>query len=154
MKGKKPIPSKIIDIMGGSKHTHRPPRSNEPKPPTNIPPCPKHLDKEARQEWKRMAAELEPLGILTNLDKAVFANYCDAYSQWAQASRTLQKSGLLIKGPLGNPVVNPLFRIVTIAKDQMMRCLIEMGMTPSSRTKVKVEKPTPIEKDRKERFFN
>ena len=37
MRGRKPLPSNIIDIRGGSKFTHRPPRSGEPKPPALIP---------------------------------------------------------------------------------------------------------------------
>jgi P27 family predicted phage terminase small subunit len=119
-----------------------------------MPKCPKHLDKGAREEWKRMSKELEPLGLLTNLDKAVFANYCDAYSQWAQASRKIQESGMLVRGTHNTPVVNPLFRIANAAKDQMMRCLTEMGMTPSSRARVKANPPVPKEKNRKERFFN
>jgi P27 family predicted phage terminase small subunit len=143
----------VIDILGGSKHTHRPPRSGEPKPPANIPKCPKHLDKEARQEWKRMAKELEPLGLLTNIDKAVFANYCEAYSTWAQASMKIREQGMVFKTSMGLPLVNPYFRIADKAKIHMMKALVEIGMSPSSRARVKVSEMKPKEEDKRERFF-
>ena len=152
MRGRKPIPSKVIDIRGGSKLTHRPPRSGEPKPPAGIPKYPPHLDKAAKQEWRRMAKDLEPLGILTNLDKAVFALYCEAFSTWAMATEKIQKEGMLYKAPSGFPMINPYFYIANKSKEQMLKALIELGMTPSSRSRVRVSEP-PKEENKKERFF-
>ena len=164
MRGRKPIPSALILLKGGSKHTHRPPRSGEPKPPSIIPKCPKHLDKEAKKEWRRMAKELEPLGILTKLDKAVFAVYCEAFSIWAKATKEIQEKGMIFSTPGktktykdgsvektggGFPIMNPYFPIANKAKEQMMKALIEMGMTPSSRTRVKVVERQPEEEDQK-----
>jgi len=70
------LPSKIIELKGGTKHTHRPLRKNEPKPPTTIPKCPEHLDKEERKVWKREAPMLCKMGITTILDVSVLARYC------------------------------------------------------------------------------
>jgi P27 family predicted phage terminase small subunit len=168
MRGRKPLPSKILDIKGGSKHTHRPPRSGEPNPPLNIPKCPPHLDKEAKAEWRRMAKELEPLGLLTNLDKAVFALYCQSYSTWVQAANVIKDKGMIFVAPgktrtlrdgtiekvgAGLPIVNPYFQIANKAKEEMMKTLVEMGMTPSSRSRVKVPEQKPVAENRRERFF-
>ena len=153
MRGRKPLPSKIILLKGGTKHTHRPLRKNEPKPPTTIPKCPEHLDKEAQAEWKRMAKELKPLGILTQLDKAIFAVYCQAFSTWAQATRKITEMGMVRVTKNGFTEQNPFLPIANKAKEQMMKALIEMGMTPSSRARVKVTSP-PKEEDDKERFFD
>ncbi len=152
MRGRKPVPSKVIDIKGGSKFTHRPPRSGEPKPPAIIPKCPNHLDKEARHEWKRTAKELAPLGLLTTIDKAVFAAYCDAYSIWSFASKKVQEDGMVIISPNGFPIINPHLSISSRAKDQMLRALVEIGMSPSIRSCVKVSEQ-PKEESRRERFF-
>ena len=153
MRGRKPLPSKIILLKGGTKHTHRPLRKNEPKPPTTIPKCPEHLDEEAQAEWKRMAKELKPLGILTQLDKAIFAVYCQAFSTWAQATRKITEMGMVRVTKNGFTEQNPFLPIANKAKEQMMKALIEMGMTPSSRARVKVTSP-PKEEDDKERFFD
>lgn len=152
MRGRKPLPTNIIDMRGGTKHTHRPPRDGEPKPPSTIPKCPRHLDREARAEWRRMAKELEPLGILATIDKAVFAVYCEAFSTWAQASRKIQEMGMVRITKNGFAEQNPYFPIANKAKEQMMKALVELGMTPSSRSRVKTTE-APKAENKKERFF-
>lgn len=146
MRGRKPIPSKIHLLQGGKEKTHRAENKQEPKPKAEIPKCPKHLDKEARQEWNRMVKELEPLGLLTNLDKTVFAIYCESFSTWAQASRKIQEMGMVRVTKNGFTEQNPYFPIANKAKEQMMKSLIELGMTPSSRSRIKVDMPKPKSK--------
>lgn len=169
MKGRKPKPTRLKLLEGNP--GHRPLPEDEPQPPANIPDCPDHLDKEARVEWRRMAKELEPLGLLTNLDKAVFAMYCEAFSTWAKATKMIQEKGMVFSttgktttktlkdGTIktettggGYPIMNPYFSIANKAKEQMMKCLIELGWTPSSRSRVKVLK-VKEPKDERERFF-
>ena len=98
-KGRKSIPSKILELRGGTAHTHRPPRDSEPEPEQTMPKCPKHLDKEARKEWKRTGKILENVGLMTELDMAVLAGYCDAYSQWAKATVEVQLKVMVYKRP-------------------------------------------------------
>lgn len=101
-----------------------------------------------------MAKELEPLGMLTKVDKSIFAMYCEAYSTWANAARVIQDKGMVFTSKAGLPVVNPYFKIATKAKEEMLKALIEMGMTPSSRSRVKVQPQAPQKPKDKERFFN
>ena len=153
MKGRKPKPTNIHVLEGGSKKTHRPLNDREPKPPAAIPKCPKHLDKEARSEWNRMVKELEPVGLLTNLDKTVFAIYCESFSTWAQAAKKIQEMGMVRITKNGFTEQNPYFPIANKAKEQMMKALIELGMTPSSRSRIKVDTPKPKKENGKDRFF-
>jgi len=149
--GRKPIPSVIHLLQGGRKKTHRPLPQNEPLPPAIIPKCPKHLDHEARKEWRRTARELEPLGMLTNLDKAIFASYCQAWSTWVYATEKVREKGLVVMASTGTPMLNPYFPIINKANEQMVKALVEIGMSPSSRSRVKVnEKP---KKDEAEDFL-
>ena len=153
MKGRKPLPSKIIDIKGAKGyHRKAADKESEPKPPSSIPDCPEHLSPEAQIEWVRMAANMEPLGILTNLDKAIFAMYCEAYANWAIATKITQVEGMITITKDGYPIQNPYFSIANKAKEQMLKALVEMGMTPSSRSRIKVDKPAETE-NVKERFF-
>lgn len=164
--GRKRIPTALHVLQGGRKKTHRSLPENEPHPPIAIPKCPRHLDKEARKEWRRMARELEPLGLLTNLDKAIFASYCQAWSMWISATLKLQEQGMIFRTPGkkrilkdgtveesggGYPMVNPYKQIIDKANDQMVKALIEIGMSPSSRSRVKVDKK-PV-KDAAEEFL-
>lgn len=140
-RGRKRIPSKIIDLRGGSKLTHRPPRAKEPKPPEKMPPCPKHLDEDAKKEWKRAGKVLRPLGLLTEMDMMIFAAYCEAYSRWVYAVKKIQEMGYVRIGEEGAPITNPYLRVAREAYDQMIKAGIQIGMSPSSRASLKVEKP-------------
>jgi P27 family predicted phage terminase small subunit len=153
MKGRKPLPSKVIDIKGArGYHRTKTDVETEPSPPSSIPECPEHLSPEAKIEWCRMAVNMEPLGILTNLDKAIFAMYCEAYANWAMATIRVQTEGMVSITDKGYPIQNPYFSIANKAKEQMLKAMVEMGMTPSSRSRIKVEKPAETE-NVKERFF-
>jgi|PlaIllAssembly_1097288.scaffolds.fasta_scaffold350035_2 P27 family predicted phage terminase small subunit len=165
MRGRKPKPTTIKLVTGNPGHRPTPP--DEPKPEARIPKCPTHLDAEAKREWRRMARELEHLGILTTIDRAVFASYCQAWSTWRQALKTVQKVGMVVRskervteatdGTItrtgGVPMVNPLYKLVDAENAKMMKALTEMGMSPSSRSRVSAAERKPAEADRRERFF-
>lgn len=139
--GKRPTPTKLKLIRGEKKKSRL--NQNEPQPKLEAPKCPMFLSSVAKKEWKRMVAELEPLGLLTKIDCAALAGYCDAYSRWADASKMLQKTGLIIKTPNDYPVQNPVLSIINKALAEMKGFLTEFGMTPSSRSRVNVPKPKP-----------
>ena len=117
---------------------HRALNRNEPKP-GGVPKCPPHLDKAAKQEWKRISAELVSLGLLTEVDRAALAAYCGAWSRWVAADLSVQKFGSVIKSPKsGFPIANPYVGIANTAMDQMRKFLVEFGMTPASRSRIQV----------------
>lgn len=157
MRGRKAIPSKVINLRGGTRHTHEKPREAEPEPPEKMPACPKHLDNRARIEWRRAGKILQDIGLMTELDMAVFAGYCDAFSQWAEATIKVQETGLVYakgakKDPEtgktvgGEPQLNPYLRVAREAYDRMMRAAVLLGLSPSSRVNLKVNKPKPQSK--------
>jgi P27 family predicted phage terminase small subunit len=107
---------------------------------------PPHLDELAVEEWKRVAPGLLINGLLTDVDKAVLAVYCECYSRWCEIESLIseQKKDTLVKGYIvigsnGNTMINPLIRASKEAKDQMIRAAKEFGMTPSSRSDVRVD---------------
>ena len=115
--------------------------SNEPDPEPAIPPCPSHLDKVAKKEWRRISKELLALGIISRLDRAALGGYCDAYGRWAEAAQQIQKYGLVFKSPSGYPMPSPYLAILHTALDQMRAFLSEFGLSPASRSRVKVANP-------------
>ncbi len=104
--------------------------------------CPAHLSKEARAEWDRVAEELAPAGLLTSVDRAALAAYCQTWARWCDAERQLQKSGVVLKSPKsGFPIQNPYVGIANTALDQLRKWATEFGMTPAARSRIHVEAP-------------
>jgi P27 family predicted phage terminase small subunit len=134
MAGRKPTPTALKQLNGNP--GKRPLNRNEPKF-SGTPTCPKHLDKAARAEWKRVADELSAQGLLTTVDRAALAAYCSAWARWINAEEQVQKFGAVIKSPKsGFPIQNPYVGIANTALDQMRKFAIEFGMTPSSRSRI------------------
>ena len=82
-RGRKPKPTavKVLEGNPGKRSLN----TAEPKPEKKAPRCPSWLEDEAKKEWKRMCKQLEQLGILTEIDMAAFAGYCQAYARWKEA---------------------------------------------------------------------
>jgi P27 family predicted phage terminase small subunit len=60
-------------------------------PRVEIPKCPSHLSDEAKAEWKRLAPQLEELGLISGLDLATFAMYCQSYGRWVFAEKRIRE---------------------------------------------------------------
>lgn len=138
MRGRKPRPTNLKILQG----TARPDRLNpyEPKPEPAVPSCPKWMPLMGKREWRRLAKELHELGILSRIDRGVMALYCEAYAQVQEAIRHIEEEGAVIETKWGLKV-NPWQAVLKAARESMRRCAIEMGMTPSSRARVKANKP-------------
>jgi len=88
--------------------------------------------------------ELAACGVLTALDRAAFAAYCQAYGRWRQAEEALAlfaekdtaTKGITIKTTNGNVIQNPLVGVASKAMADMVRYGNELGLTPSSRARV------------------
>ena len=63
-----------------------------------------------------MASQLTVLRILTELDRAALAAYCQAYGRWVEAERKLHETPMLLKLPSGYVQQNPW---LTIANKQL-----------------------------------
>ena len=98
-RGRKPKPTavKVLEGNPGKRSLN----TGEPKPEKKAPRCPAWLEDEAKKEWKRMAKQLEHLGILTEIDMAAFAGYCQAYARWKEAEEFITQHGTIVKTPSG-----------------------------------------------------
>src|SRR5688572_27106167 len=113
------MPTALRELNGNA--SRRPLPENEPKPEAVAPTCPKHLDKLARAEWRRIVPGLAKLGLLTRVDRAALAAYCVSYGRWVAAERELTKSGLTVKSPNGYEQKSPHLSIADKALEQMRR---------------------------------
>ncbi len=137
--GPKPKPTKIKELQGGSSTSHRPMPENEPQPevPMLTPNPPENLKKVGRAEWIRTSEELHKVGLLTNLDLAALTAYCFCFETFIDATEKVKEHGVIIKAQSGFPMQSPYLTIANKAMSEMRRWLVEFGMTPSSRTRVK-----------------
>src|SRR4051812_27624862 len=69
---------------------------NEAKPEVAIPPIPKDLTDEAKVEWIRISEELQMVGLLSRIDRAALAAYCESWARWRVAEAKLRETGLVV----------------------------------------------------------
>ena len=118
----------------------RPLNDGEPEPRRKRPKCPDYLDEEAKREWRRLVPILERMRVLTEADGLALAGLCMQYSTMVKAQRLLEKSGLLFKTRSGYVQQSPLVAVVAGSLDQVTKHCRDFGLTPSSRTRLSVEK--------------
>lgn len=137
----KPTALKILEGNPG----RRPLNETEPKPVPIAPECPDWLLDEAKKEWNRLAPELERIGLLTIIDKAAFAGYCQSYAKWKVAEEFIKKNGTTYRIPKTDKsgkvisVYIAAFPEVVIANQslkQIKAFAVEFGLTPSSRGRI------------------
>ena len=141
MKGRKPTPTNLKVLHGNP--GKRPLPENEPKPEPIAPKCPTWLHKDAKKEWKRIAPQLEKLGLLTQVDMAALAGYCESWAQYKRSIEFIHKHGEVypIKDDEGRVKYLqqvPQVSIANKALQQVRAFCAEFGMTPSARGRMSV----------------
>lgn len=135
VRGRKPKPTHLKLLAGNP--GKRPLNDREAKPRPKLPPAPRNLSDEARREWYRMGKRLVGLGLMTEIDKGALAIYCANWARFIEAEQMLRETSTVVNTPMG-PILNPYLSIANKATDRMARILGEFGMTPSSRSRIKV----------------
>lgn len=118
-------------------------------PEVAIPDAPRHLSKEARKEWKRVSAELEQLGLISRLDRAALALYCQAWGRLVELETAFQKRQELYASqgrtlsdafvdvaPSGYRQQAVEVSLINSLQDQVHKFLQSFGLSPSSRSRV------------------
>lgn len=147
MRGRKPKPTHLKLIEGNPGKRRVNPVEPVPLPELHAPPP--FLPQEGQDEWKRVAAELYNLGLLTVVDRTALAAYCHSYAIWKQATDAINAMaardqltrGLMIKTTNGNAIQNPLIGTANKAASDMVRYAAEFGMTPSARARISAQPP-------------
>ncbi len=133
-RGRKPTPTAIKELEGNP--GKRPLNAKEPKPVKKAPSCPKWLEPEAKKEWRRLSKQLEQLGVLTELDMASFAAYCQAYARYKEAEEFITQHGSIVKTPSGYWQQVPQVAQAQTYSKIMLRLAEQFGLTPSARSRI------------------
>lgn len=131
----KPTPMKLLQGNAGKRAINK----NEPKPQLKAPPCPAWLSPEAKREWRQLAPALERLGLLTEVDKAIFAVYCQSWAEWRASVDFLHGEGYTFETPKGYVQQRPEVAIGQRARKDMIAFGSQLGLSPASRTRISVE---------------
>ncbi len=124
------------------------PKTDEARRSAQIPAAekppkpPRHLNKEAKREFRRLADILHKAGVLTQADTGVLEVYCDAYAEWVKLTDTVSGMhvlDLMTVTQSGREMPSPLVRLREQAYMRMMRAAAALGITPTDRKKVAVE---------------
>ena len=143
-RGRKPTPTAVRRRNGNpGKRGYNP---DEPQPPTTMPDCPPHLSETAEAEWDRLAGVLHGIGVLTIVDRAALAAYCQAYGRWVEAEERLKETPIMLKTPSGYVQQSPWLSVANKQLELMGRYMTELGMTPASRSRVAVYEDVAHEK--------
>ncbi len=142
MRGQKPVPNHIKAITGN--HGKGPLNADEPIPAPTVTNCPPEIGAIAKAEWKRLAAELVKLRLLTSLDRAALATCCAAYELWSESITAIETYGSMVKSPQGFPMQSPYLAIANRQTEIMLRVASEFGFTPASRSRI----AAPLQRER------
>lgn len=122
-------------------------------PRVEIPTAPKHLGPEARKEWKRITPLLEELGLISGLDRAALALYCQAVGRLSELETAFngQVNRLVEAGsdysdavyqashavtPSGYAQQSVLVQLIKSHREQVNRYLMHFGLSPAARGRV------------------
>jgi P27 family predicted phage terminase small subunit len=131
---------------------------HEFNPEVEIPSCPKHLWTEAKKEWRRISAELVRYGLISKLDRAALALYCQAWARMVWAETMLTRAmdaaeagrieaeakgevwkggdGIMVPSPNGSLIYSHHWVVQRRAAQEVHWYLQSFGMSPSSRGRV------------------
>ena len=118
--GRRPKPT-ALKLLQGNPGRRPIDDSREPKPDLALPQCPDELHGAGLREWNRIVPELYKVGLLTKIDQGMLLGYCLARHRLAEA------------------VAEDDFRKERAALEIMHRYMVEFGMSPSSRSRVKID---------------
>jgi P27 family predicted phage terminase small subunit len=89
-----------------------------------------------------MAEMLVRRGVMTELDAGALARYATAWCRWVDAEAEIKKRGLVVKTNADFVIQNPFLAVANRCMNQMAQIESEFGLTPSARTRIRMEELT------------
>lgn len=113
------------------------------KPLQKTPPA--YLDATAKKEYKRITTLLEEL-LIADLDLSLVVAYCQTYSNWVQATKHLNKHGLVTETERGTKL-SSYYTAQRDSTDRLISLSNKLGLNLDSRMKIVTPKKETKEKD-------
>ena len=135
-----------LRVLEGTK----PRNANEFQPDKTMPDCPDWLLDDAKDEWDRIAPQLHRIGLLTSVDRAALAAYCQSYGRWKAAEEVVKAQGLTYElydkdGNVRCVQQRPEVGIANQCLKQIKTFASAFGLEPSSRAKIELPNSQPVD---------
>lgn len=136
MRGRKPRPTAFRVLNGNP--GHRPTNDREPEPPPlddfETPPDVLSAIPDAVAEWRRLAPLLRRCKQITEADRTALLALCIEWARYLEAQT--KAFPRVVKAPSGYAMPNPWIAIQRGALAACLKLWPELGLTPSSRSRV------------------
>ncbi len=138
MRGRKPTATAVKEASGSfSLHPGRRNKS-EPAAKRGYPAKPETVEtcSIASAQWDELCKTLDELGVLTVADKSLLAMYCQTYAEYIKLQQHVKEHGCTVFNDKGNASQSPEAIQVHRYADRLIKLMAEMGLTPSSRSRI------------------
>jgi len=138
MAGRRPKPTACKIIAGNP--GRRPLNSAEPKPEPCSAQPPTHLSNTAKDTWEKLTVLLNRMSVLTIADTFALERLCDIYAEILRYRALIERKGETFEVHSQNGVLikaNPAVSMLSDADKRFKSYLVEFGLTPAARTKVR-----------------
>jgi P27 family predicted phage terminase small subunit len=138
VRGRKKVPTEIARMRGAHKKNPDRVNHNEPKPDRKKHRKPAWIkDKHAKEAYTYYVNLLDDLGVVTVAERVAMEQLAVAYANWRRCQEASDRDGIVIDGKR-----NPNDIAARDWYDRLLKILVEFGLTPSSRTRIVVNKPS------------
>ena len=167
MKGRKPKPIQTQISEGDprkrGKNKLKEALAELPSPQRGYPPCPEHLSPLARKTWVFLAAQIEIMNQDHQPDALMLEGACVNYARAVKADQAVERDGITIEesdidAESGERIIlrmkaNPAANISDKAWKLVRAFCSEFGLSPTSLTRLKIEKPADEDEDLAELLY-
>jgi P27 family predicted phage terminase small subunit len=137
--GRRPQPNALKMLRGNPGKR----RLNAHEPPLpratdafDTPPSELNHDPVARSEWERLAPLLRQCGLVSSADRNALLALCQQWARYLDAHDKVVALGMVVKASDGSPMRNPFWPIANDALSHCRQLWVELGLTPSSRSRI------------------
>ena len=124
----------MLDLSAFSQYVKAPPKGDAPTirvPKAKSITCPSILTGEAKKEFKRITEELETLGFLHQVDRALITMYAICWADYLEAVTTTRIEGI------GTPQSQkPGFWLRNTVEKRLLQLAGELGLSPNARARI------------------
>ena len=143
MVGRKPTAKAVKELNGASQANPHRVNHNEPRGVRGFPVAPDIVsdDPVAMQCWQTMCRQLNEMDLLVTSDLYVLQVAAMSYSQMTALNRELSGGRVTMENAKGDLVAHPAAMHFHRFQSTFVRCLGELGLTPSSRLRLHAPDP-------------
>ena len=144
MRGRKPKAREVQIVEGRDKKNPQRFRNEVPETSNEEPIMPIYFDATAQEAWQTIKAVFTMSGMWSSSYQVPIELYCETYSNYRRSLELVRISGqaLRIENDDGTVTIkrNPYSVELHRYKEELIKLSIEFGLTPSSRSRIALQK--------------